>query len=160
MTIAIKDITKYNRIEDECSLEIKKKTFDSQSLVVRVTLLKKMTDLITTAVKTNLGIHLLQWAISHSDFWKIANRCTQLVQDINDPLDKSADVLNNILTMDEDDIDAHCITLRDLNLQQIHYQDDENGNNQIDRIANNNNNQGSAFRNRPQGSQGMSAFQK
>lgn len=115
-----------------------------------------MTDLITTAVKTNLGVHLLQWAITHSDFWKIANRCTQLVQNINAPLDKSADVLNNFLIMDEDDIDVHCITLRDLHLQQIHIQDDEN---LVERIDQNvDNDQGSTSGNRPQGFFGKNSF--
>lgn len=94
---------------------------------------RRMTDLLATAVKNNLGLHLLHWAITHSDFWHLANRCSQLVQKINEPLEKSAHVLDNLLTMDEDDFDAHCIGLRDLHLHRMHFDDEDDYNDQDDR---------------------------
>lgn len=113
--------------------------------------------MIATAVKTNLGVHLLHWAITHSDFWQLANRCSQLVQKINDPLEKSAYVLDNLLTMDEDDIDVHCVALRDLNLHRMHFEDEDDYNDQADRRFDDAD-QGNHFRNRPQRFAGKNAL--
>lgn len=82
-----------------------------------------MTDLIAAAVKNHLGLQLLHWAVSQSDIWQLAHRCADLVQKINDPLEKSAYVLDNLLTMDEDDIE--CIGMRDLHLQRMHFEDED-----------------------------------
>lgn len=82
-----------------------------------------MTELFSTALKSSLGLQLLHWAVSHSDIWHLAHRCSELAQKINEPLEKSAYVLDNFLTMDEDDID--CVGIRDLNLQQMHFDEED-----------------------------------
>lgn len=85
-----------------------------------------MTDLLASAFKNSLGLQLLHWAVSQSDIWHLAHRCSELAQKINEPLEKSAYVLENFLTMDEDDID--CIGIRDLHLQQMHFDDEDDYN--------------------------------
>lgn len=85
-----------------------------------------MTDLIAYALKSNLGLEFLHWATSQSDIWHAAHRVGELVHKINEPLEKSAYVLDNLLTMDEDDID--CIGIRDLRLQQMHFDDEDDYN--------------------------------
>lgn len=65
-----------------------------------------MTDLFASAFKSNFGLQLLQWAVSQSDIWHLAHRCSELAQKINEPLEKSAYVLDNLSTMDEDDINC------------------------------------------------------
>lgn len=87
-----------------------------------------MTDLIASALKNSLGLQLLHWAVSQSDIWHLAHRCSELAQKINEPLKKSAYVLDNLLTMDEDDID--CIGIRDFHLQQMHFDDEDDYNDQ------------------------------
>ncbi|XP_031620821.1 BTB/POZ domain-containing protein 6 isoform X2 [Contarinia nasturtii] len=82
-----------------------------------------MTDLLASALKNSLGLQVLQWAVSQSDIWHLAHRCSELAQKINEPLENSAYVLDNLLTMDEDDI--NCIGIRDLHLQQMHFDDEE-----------------------------------
>lgn len=88
-----------------------------------------MTELIASALKTNLGLELLHWALSQSDIWHLAHRCSELAHKINEPLEKSAYVLDNLLTMGEDDID--CIDLRDLHLQQMYFDDEDDYNVQV-----------------------------
>lgn len=85
-----------------------------------------MTDLLASALKNSLGLQLLDWAVSQSDIWHLAHRCSELAQKINEPLEKSAYVLDNLLTMDEDDID--CIGIRDLHMQQMHFDDEDDYN--------------------------------
>lgn len=85
-----------------------------------------MTDLLASALKNSLGLQLLHWAVSQSDIWHLAHRCSELAQKINEPLEKSAYVLDNLLTMDEDDID--CIGIRDLHMQQMHFDDEDDYN--------------------------------
>lgn len=85
-----------------------------------------MTELIATAVKSSLGLQLLQWAISKSDIWHLAHRCSELAQKINEPIDKNAYVLDSWLTMDEENIG--CIGIRDLHLHQMHFDDEEDYN--------------------------------
>lgn len=85
-----------------------------------------MTDLLASALKNSLGLQLLHWAVSQSDIWHLAHRCSELAQKINEPLEKSAYVLDNLLTMDEDDID--CIGIRDLHMQQMHFDDEDDFN--------------------------------
>lgn len=85
-----------------------------------------MSDLLASALKNSLGLQLLHWAVSQSDIWHLAHRCSELAQKINEPLEKSAYVLNNLLTMDEDDID--CIGIRDLHMQQMHFDDEDDYN--------------------------------
>lgn len=85
-----------------------------------------MTDLFAAAVKNHLGLQILHWAVSQSDIWHLAHRCSELVQKINEPLEKSAYVLDHLLTMDEDDIDS--IGIRDLHLQQMHFDDEDDYN--------------------------------
>lgn len=85
-----------------------------------------MSDLLASALKNSLGVQLLHWAVSHSDIWHLAHRCSELAQKINEPLEKSAYVLDNLLTMDEDDID--CVGMRDLHIQQMHFDDEDDYN--------------------------------
>lgn len=85
-----------------------------------------MSDLLASALKNSLGLQLLHWAVSQSDIWHLAHRCSELAHKINEPLEKSAYVLNNLLTMDEDDID--CIGIRDLHMQQMHFDDEDDYN--------------------------------
>lgn len=85
-----------------------------------------MTDLLASALKNSLGLQLLHWAVSQSDIWHLAHRCSELAQKINEPLEKSAYVLDNLLTMDDDDID--CIGIRDLHMQQMHFDDEDDYN--------------------------------
>lgn len=85
-----------------------------------------MTDLLASALKNSFGLQMLHWAVSQSDIWHLAHRCSELAQKINEPLEKGAYVLDNFLTMDEDDID--CIGLRDLHLQQMHFDDEDDYN--------------------------------
>lgn len=85
-----------------------------------------MSDLLASALKNSLGLQLLHWAVSQSDIWHLAHRCSELAQKINEPLEKSAYVLDNLLTMDEDDID--CIGIRDLHMQQMHFDDEDDYN--------------------------------
>lgn len=85
-----------------------------------------MSDLLASALKNSLGLQLLHWAVSQSDIWHLAHRCSELAHKINEPLEKSAYVLNNLLTMDEDDVD--CIGIRDLHMQQMHFDDEEDYN--------------------------------
>lgn len=85
-----------------------------------------MTELLAAALKHSLGLQLLHWAVSQSDIWHLAHRCSELAQKINEPLEKSAYVLDNLLTMDDDDID--CIGLRDLHLQQMRFDDEDDYN--------------------------------
>lgn len=82
-----------------------------------------MTELFGSALKNSLGLQLLHWAVSQSDIWHLAHRCSELAQKINEPLEKSAYVLDNFLTMAEDDI--ACAGIRDLNLQQMHFDEEE-----------------------------------
>lgn len=82
-----------------------------------------MSDLLTSALKNSLGLQLLQWAVSQSDVWHLAHRCSELAQKINKPLEKSAYVLDNLLTMDDGDID--CISIRDLQMNQMHFDDED-----------------------------------
>lgn len=85
-----------------------------------------MSDLLASALKSSLGLQLLHWAVSQSDIWHLAHRCSELAHKINEPLEKSAYVLNNLLTMDEDDVD--CIGIRDLHMQQMHFDDEDDYN--------------------------------
>lgn len=64
-----------------------------------------MTDLIASAFKNSLGLQLLHWAVSQSDIWHLTHRCSELVQHINEPLNKRVFEINNnnSLSMDEDD---------------------------------------------------------
>lgn len=82
-----------------------------------------MSDLLTSALKNSLGLQLLQWAVSQSDVWHLAHRCSELAQKINKPLAKHAYVLDNLLTMDDGDID--CISIRDLRMNQMHFDDED-----------------------------------
>lgn len=82
-----------------------------------------MTELLASALKNSLGLQLLHWAVSQSDIWHLAHRCSELAHKINEPLEKSAYVLDNFLTMDDDDID--CVGIRDLHLQQMHFDEEE-----------------------------------
>lgn len=82
--------------------------------------------MLASALKNSLGLQLLHWAVSQSDIWHLAHRCSELAQKINEPLEKSAYVLDNLLTMDEDDID--CIGIRDLHMQQMHFDDEDDYN--------------------------------
>lgn len=111
-----------------------------------------MTDLLASALKHSLGLQLLHWAVSHSDIWHLAHRCSELAQKINEPLEKSAYVLDNLFTMDEDDID--CIGIRDLHMQQMHFDDEddynEEGQSRNGRwLGNNNTTSLSTIRNHP-----------
>lgn len=85
-----------------------------------------MSELLASALKNSLGLQLLHWAVSQSDIWHLAHRCSELAHKINEPLEKSAYVLNNLLTMDEDDMD--CIGLRDLHMHQMHFDDEDDYN--------------------------------
>lgn len=87
-----------------------------------------MSDLLASAVKSHLGLHLLHWAVSQSDIWHLAHRCSELVQKINEPLEKSAYVLDNLLAMDEDDMHLHCGGMRDLHLNRMHFDDEDDYN--------------------------------
>lgn len=62
-----------------------------------------MTDLIASAFKNSMGLQLLHWAVSQSDIWHLAHRCSELAQHINEPIEKRVYLLNNSLSMDEDD---------------------------------------------------------
>lgn len=65
-----------------------------------------MTDLLASAFKGSLGLQLLHWAVSQSDIWHLTHRCSELVQHINEPLNKRVFAINNndsLLSMDEDD---------------------------------------------------------
>lgn len=98
-----------------------------------------MSDLLASAVKSHLGLQLLHWAVSQSDIWHLAHRCSELVQKINEPLEKSAYVLDNLLAMDEDDMHLHCSGMRDLHLNRMHFDDEDDYNGeQMQRFANNN----------------------
>lgn len=83
-----------------------------------------MSDLLASALKHSLGLQLLHWAVSQTDIWHLAHRCSELAHKINVPLEKSAYVLDNLLTMDEDDIDC----IGDLHLQQMHFDDEDDYN--------------------------------
>lgn len=85
-----------------------------------------MSDLLASALKNGLGLQLLNWAVSQSDIWHLAHRCSELAHKINEPLEKSAYVLDNLLTMDEDDLD--CIGIRELHMQQMHFDDEDDYN--------------------------------
>lgn len=99
-----------------------------------------MSDLLASAVKSHLGLQLLHWAVSQSDIWHLAHRCSELVQKINEPLEKSAFVLDNLLAMDEDDLHLHCSGMRDLHLNRMHFDDEDDYNGeQMQRFNNNNN---------------------
>lgn len=96
--------------------------------------------MITGAMKNNVGLQLLQWAVSQSDIWHLAHRCSELVQKINEPLEKSAYVLDNLLAMDEDDIHLHCGGMRDMHLNRMHFDDEDDYNGeQMQRFINQNN---------------------
>lgn len=106
-----------------------------------------MSDLLASAVKSHLGLQLLHWAVSQSDIWHLAHRCSELVQKINEPLEKSAYVLDNLLAMDEDDIHLHCSGMRDLHLNRMHFDDEDDYNGeQMQRF--NNSSGGSSSNNR------------
>lgn len=97
-----------------------------------------MSDLV---VKSQFGLQLLHWAISQSDIWHLAHRCSQLVQKINEPLEKSAYVLDSLFDMDDDDMQMHCSGMRDLHLNRMHFDDEDDYNGeQMQRFDNNNNN--------------------
>lgn len=99
-----------------------------------------MSDLVAAAVKSHLGLQLLHWAVSQSDIWHLAHRCSELVQKINEPLEKSAYVLDNLLAMDEDDMHLHCNGMRDLHLNRMHFDDEDDYNGeQMQRFHTNNN---------------------
>lgn len=101
-----------------------------------------MSDLLASALKNSLGLQLLHWAVSQSDIWHLAHRCSELAHKINEPLEKSAYVLNNLLTMDEDDVD--CIGIRDLHMQQMHFDDEDDYNEEGRQTARRHNHQLSA----------------
>lgn len=83
----------------------------------------KMTDLLASAVKNNLGLHLLHWAVSHSDVWHLAHRCADLIHKINDPLEKNTFIVDNLLTLDEEEID--CYGIRQLQMHNLHFEEEE-----------------------------------
>lgn len=84
----------------------------------------KMTDLLAAAVKNNLGLHLLHWAVSRSDVWHLAHRCAELIHKIDEPLEKSA--LDHLLTLDEDEID--CYGIRRLQMHNLHFEEEDEDN--------------------------------
>lgn len=127
---------------------INKKNFEKEKVNSEKS--RAMTELLASAIKHSFGMQLLHWAVSQSDIWHLAHRCSELAQKINDPLEKSAYVLENLLPMDDDDID--CIGLRDLHLQQMHFddEDDYNGDEEYQRSQQHNSNNTTSLNNRNQ----------
>lgn len=55
-------------------------------------------------LKETLGLHLLHWAFARSDVWCTASRCAvDFVNGIHEPLERSAAVLDGILTGAEEE---------------------------------------------------------
>lgn len=79
-------------------------------------------------MKNNVGLQLLQWAVSQSDIWHLAHRCSKLMHKFNEPADKAAYVLDSFVTMDEADID--CIDAFHLHCMHFDDEDDYINNNQ------------------------------
>lgn len=97
------------------------------TLIQRRLVKLKMTDLLAAAVKNHLGLHLLHWAVSHSDVWHLAHRCADIIHKIDEPLEKNAFAVDNLLTLDEDEID--CYGIRQLQMHNLHFdeEDEEDG---------------------------------
>lgn len=88
-----------------------------------------MTDIVADALSNNLGLHLLHWALSQSDIWYLAHRCADLVQKIHEPLERGAAALDNILTLEEDEVteeEDNCCEAIDRYEQQCTYRQEMN----------------------------------
>lgn len=88
--------------------------------------------MISGALKNNVGLQVLQWAVSQSDIWHLAHRCSKLMNKFNEPTDKRAHVLDSFDTMDQNDID--CIDAFHLHCMHFDDEDDYINNNQRDYI--------------------------
>lgn len=77
--------------------------------------------MITGAFKQNVGLQLLQWAVSQSDIWHLAHRCSELMHKFNEPNDKSAYVLDSFAAMDANNIE--CIDA--FHLHCMHFDDED-----------------------------------
>lgn len=62
-----------------------------------------MGELLKETLSNHLGVQLLQWAFSQSEVGSIANRCVQFVSKIHEPLERGAQVLDSILTVEEEE---------------------------------------------------------
>lgn len=63
-----------------------------------------MTEAFATNLGSHLGRHLLYWAITQSDFWYFADRCADLVNKFHDPLERGVQVLDHLLTLEEEEV--------------------------------------------------------
>lgn len=85
-----------------------------------------MTELLADTLSNHLGRQLLHWVVQQSDIWYLANRCADFVNKIHEPLERGVSVLDNILTLDEDEAEFYgWMPLNDIQIRN------RNGNQQI-----------------------------
>lgn len=66
-----------------------------------------MSEIITETFSNHLGLQLFHWAVSQSDFRYLAHRCAEFVNKFHEPLERGAAVLDNILTLEEEEADLN-----------------------------------------------------
>lgn len=64
-----------------------------------------MSELLKETLSNHLGLQLFHWAVSQSDLWHLAHRCAEFVNKLHEPLERGAAVLDNILTLEEEEAD-------------------------------------------------------
>ncbi|GAB0100025.1 BTB/POZ domain-containing protein 6 [Sergentomyia squamirostris] len=62
-----------------------------------------MSSAIAETLSGHLGRQLLQWAGSQKDLWYLLYRCITIVQKIHEPLERGVAVLDNFLTLEEEE---------------------------------------------------------
>lgn len=78
------------------------------------------------AITSHFGLQLLQWALSETDLWTLAYRCANFMNKIHEPLERSAAVLDQILTHEEDELQFSDFILADNNYNYIQLELDLN----------------------------------
>lgn len=62
-----------------------------------------MSSVLAETLSGHLGRQLLHWAGSQTDLWYLLYRCVTLVQKIHEPLERGVAVLDNFLTLEEEE---------------------------------------------------------
>lgn len=63
-----------------------------------------MNDTLAETLSSHFGRQLFYYLIKHSDIYHIANRCANFVTKIHEPLERGVAILDNLLTLEEEDI--------------------------------------------------------